>query len=60
MTDPLDCLTVSERYDRDGAALFRHACAHNLEGIVEAEGYALSLQPVRRMAQDQVPRLQEA
>ena len=34
MADPLGCLALSEQYEGDGAALFRHACVHNLEGIV--------------------------
>lgn len=34
VADPLPGLCVSERYEGDGSVLFRHACAHGLEGIV--------------------------
>jgi bifunctional non-homologous end joining protein LigD len=32
--EPRDGLKVSELFDGDGATLFRHACALNLEGII--------------------------
>jgi bifunctional non-homologous end joining protein LigD len=34
VADPLDGLAMSEAIDADGPAVFRHACALGLEGII--------------------------
>src|SRR5215213_8388368 len=44
----------------DGEVLFRHACAMNLEGIVEADRHPLPVRAVPRLAENQVPGVPEA
>jgi hypothetical protein len=43
----------NEHIEGDGEAIFRHACKLGLE----AEGLALSLRPLARLAQDEEPGL---
>ena len=44
--------------EEDGETVFRHACKPGLEGIVSnAQGLALSLGPLTRLAQDEEPGL---
>ena len=40
----------------DGEVVFRHACKLGLEGIVQAQGLALPLRSLARLAQDEEPR----
>ena len=43
-----------------GEALFRHACAMGLEGIVSRDRHVLQVRPIPRLAEDQEPELRQA
>ena len=50
-------LRFSEHLEGDGEAIFRHACALGLEGIISKRRCALSVRPQSRLAEDQEPGL---